>query len=112
MENGTTASPSGVEAAIDHASVAGAMTNGDDLGKAGHKRSVSGSILGSLPFLRSSTKDASPKSPIKDEGEESRPGSESGKRGSSIANALRQSQGRKRKGSLRKTALLGRSFLS
>ncbi|KAF2000113.1 hypothetical protein P154DRAFT_209390 [Amniculicola lignicola CBS 123094] len=77
----------------------------------GHKRSLSGSILGSL-FLRSSPKDApSRASPRREDAldEELGADGESSHRGSSLslANALRQGQARKRKGSLRKTALLG-----
>jgi hypothetical protein len=61
--------------------------------------------MGSFAFLKSSVKDSShrasvpPENIAKDE--------ESARRGPSIAHALRQSQGRKRKGSLRKTAILG-----
>jgi hypothetical protein len=106
MENGTETPSSGVEAAPDRHSM---KKTGGDVGQGGHKRSVSGSILGSLPFLRGSTKAVTPRDAraVKDEGEQARPGSESSRPGSSIAAALRQSQGRKRKGSLRKTAMLG-----
>ncbi|ORX97240.1 hypothetical protein BCR34DRAFT_497051 [Clohesyomyces aquaticus] len=81
-----------------------------DANQGGHKRSLSGSILGSLPFLRSATKDA-PRSPPKHDVDESHErvhaDDDGSTRGSALANALRQSQGRKRKGSLRKTAILG-----
>ncbi|KAF2799554.1 hypothetical protein K505DRAFT_332473 [Melanomma pulvis-pyrius CBS 109.77] len=73
----------------------------------GHRRSLSGSILGSLQFLRSSM-ESTPGSPPKREADGGHDGDESSKPGLSIATALRQSQGRKRKGSLRKTAILGK----
>ena len=66
---------------------------------AGHRRSLSGSILGRLPFLRLATDPASiappPPEPEADD-----------EHNSALASALGQSQ-RKRRGSLRKTALLG-----
>ncbi|KAF2712650.1 hypothetical protein K504DRAFT_350741, partial [Pleomassaria siparia CBS 279.74] len=75
----------------------------------GHKRSLSGSILGSLQFLRSSSKNPTPASPPERGADEADNDGESSKqRGLSITTALRQSQGRKRKGSLRKTAILGK----
>ena len=68
----------------------------------GHKRSISGSLLGGLSFLRAAGKEAaSPKL------EEIPADDESSSRGS-LATALRQTQGtRKRRGSLRKAAMLG-----
>ncbi|KAF2660455.1 hypothetical protein K491DRAFT_588938 [Lophiostoma macrostomum CBS 122681] len=104
MENGTKTPSDSVETATEGHSAQDMKKTDNDAGQGGHRRSVSGSILGSLPFLRSSTKDAPPRDAARDDGEQPRPGSESSKRGSSIANALRQ---RKRKGSLRKTAMLG-----
>lgn len=98
----------------------------------GHKRSVSGNILAKLNFLRNTSEDARPpsrggdkakghekdtplqKSPqsaksrksIDDDGAPSSPVSP-GKGESAMAAALKPSKTRKRKGSLRKTALLG-----
>ena len=65
------------------------------------KRSKSGGILGGLSFLKSS-KDIALQSSMADEAEEQNEGAESA---SSIATARRQSQGRKRTGSLRKAAM-------
>ncbi|KAF2738125.1 hypothetical protein EJ04DRAFT_532599 [Polyplosphaeria fusca] len=84
-------------------------TTGHDVAQAGHKRSTSGGFLGSLSFLRPSSRDAAPKQQPsrRDEGMLAED-EESSKRGSSLATALRQTtQGRKRRGSLRKTAMLG-----
>lgn len=75
--------------------------------KGAHKRSISGGFLGSLPFLRPSTKDVAPPTSPKREEKRHVENEEGTKRGSSLANALRQSQGRKRRGSLRKAAMLG-----
>lgn len=72
-----------------------------------HKRTISGSLLSSLSFLKTSAKDGASRAPATNEEEANDGGGESSKRGSSIAQALRQSQGRKRKGSLRKAAMLG-----
>jgi hypothetical protein len=76
----------------------------EDGSKSGHKRSKSGGILSG--FLRSA-KDAAGKSHTMTEGkDEGHAQEEEGaKRASSIATALRQSQGRQRKGSLRKAAM-------
>ncbi|KAF2872218.1 hypothetical protein BDV95DRAFT_628602 [Massariosphaeria phaeospora] len=76
-----------------------------DGGQVKHKRSISGNLLNSLAFLR--PKEAPSQSPPKHDHERPEENAEGTKRGSAIANALRQSQGRKRKGSLRKTAILG-----
>jgi hypothetical protein len=80
------------------------MRSEEDGSKSGHKRSKSGGILGS--FLRSS-KAAAGKSPTVQEGDDEGhvQDEEGAKTGSSIATALRQSQGRQRKGSLRKAAM-------
>jgi len=81
-----------------------------DGGAGGHKRSLSGSILSRLPFLRTSTEEPLPRSPPKpeDDGEhEHDEGGDGARRISSLGTALRQTSGRRRKGSLRKTALLG-----
>ncbi|TAQ84881.1 hypothetical protein B7494_g6796 [Chlorociboria aeruginascens] len=70
---------------------------------AGHKRSLSGSILSKLSFLRASAdgtnENVSPTSPEDDY---------TSKKGKSLAAALQQQKTRRRKGSLRKAALLGR----
>jgi len=73
-------------------------------GASSHRRSKSGGILGA--FLRSSM-DAMGKAPSTQLGndEEHDQDAEGAKRASSIATALRQSQGRQRKGSLRKAAM-------
>jgi hypothetical protein len=102
MENGTTSRQH------DESSDPHVKKTDKEAKEGGHKRSLSGSILGSLQFLRSSGKDAVSGTSSKrvDEAEEGDNGEESSKqRGLSIATALRQSQGRKRKGSLRKTAI-------
>jgi hypothetical protein len=76
-------------------------------GMAEHKRSKSGGLLGSLSFLRS--KDAAPKPALRLEGEDEGHMEDTEdmdtKAGSSLATALRQNQGRKRRGSLRKAAM-------
>lgn len=83
-----------------------AITPGTGEGSAAsHKRSKSGGILGG--FLRSS-KDVIGTSPAPQNGSDdahAQDDAEGTKRGSSIATALRQSQGRQRKGSLRKAAM-------
>ena len=70
-----------------------------------HKRTKSGGLLGSLSFLRS--KDGAPKPALRLEGEDEghMEDTEDTKAGSSLATALRQNQGRKRRGSLRKAAM-------
>ena len=76
----------------------------------GHKRSLSGSILSKLSFLRtnsednSSTPDRGPRSPESIHGEDRT----SPKKKSAMAVAVQQQKTRRRKGSLRKAALLGR----
>ncbi|KAG0648828.1 Uncharacterized protein D0Z07_5077 [Hyphodiscus hymeniophilus] len=76
----------------------------------GHKRTLSGSILSKLSFLRTSVDDAnissdrglhSPESPHAD-------GTSPKKAGRAMAVAVQQQKTRRRKGSLRKAALLGR----
>lgn len=68
-----------------------------------HRRSKSGSLLSGLSFLRSSKETVS-KQPVEKDGAHLK--NDGGtKRESSIATALRQNQGRQRKGSLRKAAL-------
>ncbi|KAF2473163.1 uncharacterized protein BDR25DRAFT_302155 [Lindgomyces ingoldianus] len=107
MENGIDATRNGGDG-VSKWSLNREPKNADsDASQGGHKRSLSGSILGSLPFLRSSNKDLTPRSPPKREDDDGHVDDESSKRGSALANALRQTQGRKRKGSLRKTAILG-----
>ena len=108
MENGTTTKQHD-ESSDQHVKKTG--KEGKDEG--GHKRSLSGSILGSLHFLRSSGKDAVRGTPAKriNEDDEGSGGEESKQRGLSIATALRQSQGRKRKGSLRKKAIQRRNSI-
>lgn len=78
--------------------------NGDE---SRHRRSVSGGLLGTLSFLRPSAKDPTLKAPTKridDEGSQEQHGEETVER-SKLRSSL--SNVRKRKGSLRKTALLG-----
>jgi hypothetical protein len=75
-----------------------------------HKRRLSGSILGKLPlFLRASTEDLPPLPPPKREDgpSEMENHDETPKKQSAMASVVRESKGRKRKGSLRKTAILG-----
>ncbi|PSN67266.1 hypothetical protein BS50DRAFT_387542 [Corynespora cassiicola Philippines] len=90
----------------------GGKNGGEENGTASHRRSISGSLLNSLSFLRSSSAREAPEPPPRpddqdDEEEQHGEGAEGSRRGSALANALRQSQGRRRKGSLRKTAILG-----
>lgn len=73
----------------------------------GHRRSLSGSILNSLPFIGGSAKGAETESPPKREQEGHVEVANEGRGNSSMAKALHQSQGRKRKGSLRKAAMFG-----
>lgn len=71
-----------------------------------HKRSISGGVPGRLSFLRSSAKENTSKQPSnREETTHNRKAGESSK--PAIAHALRQGQGRKRKGSLRKAAMVG-----
>jgi hypothetical protein len=101
MEDGSRAHTSG-EHGIPQV-VALKVKHDGDGSSSGHKRSKSGVILGNL--LRSS-KDAVGKAPTAQEGkDEGHDQDAEGARGLSIATALRQSQGRQRKGSLRKTAI-------
>lgn len=110
MENGQAATQNGGVGVLHNL-----LANGDvsskasNAGPGGHKRSLSGSIMAKLPFLRSSTEDNTPRSPPK--GEDDPPENDHDddipRRSSAMANAMRQSKGRKRKGSLRKTAILG-----
>jgi hypothetical protein len=77
----------------------------DEGGPSSHRRSRSGGILGA--FLRSSI-DAMGKTPptqIGNDEQEQEQDAEGAKRASSLATALRQNQGRQRKGSLRKAAM-------
>ncbi|KAF1830503.1 hypothetical protein BDW02DRAFT_507445 [Decorospora gaudefroyi] len=73
--------------------------------KSDHRRSKSGGILGG--FLRTSKDAPAGKAPAIQEGRDDTHAqdAEGAQRGSSIATALRQSQGRPRKGSLRKAAM-------
>ncbi|KAF2244180.1 hypothetical protein BU26DRAFT_522877 [Trematosphaeria pertusa] len=103
MENGTTPQQHDGDDAVMSATHE-VKRNGEGGTQLAHKRSISGSILGSLPFLRASAKDAAPRSPPK------RDEHEGAKRGSSLASALSQSQGRKRKGSLRKS-IMGKNMM-
>jgi hypothetical protein len=76
-----------------------------------HKRSVSGSILSKLSFLRTSTEDKNapsvrgPRSPEFNQGDDR---ISPKKVGRAMAVAVQQQKTRRRKGSLRKAALLGR----
>ncbi|KAF2133491.1 hypothetical protein P153DRAFT_381923 [Dothidotthia symphoricarpi CBS 119687] len=67
-----------------------------------HRRSKSGSLLSGFSFLRSA-KESVPKQPADDDGPPEN--AEGAKRGPSVVTALRQIQGRQRKGSLRKAAM-------
>jgi hypothetical protein len=77
----------------------------------GHKRSLSGSILSKLSFLRTNTDDShalserGPRSPDPIHAEER---TSPKKAGRAMAVAVQQQKTRRRKGSLRKAALLGR----
>ncbi|KAF2016227.1 hypothetical protein BU24DRAFT_197058 [Aaosphaeria arxii CBS 175.79] len=109
MENGTPTQHRGDDS-VDHGTVVPVkkIRSENDKSQGGsHRRSISGNLLASLPFLKTSPKDLTsqwpptkePTGPAGDNASENpKPGS------SSIANALRQSQGRKRKGSLRRLA--------
>ncbi|KAF2115925.1 hypothetical protein BDV96DRAFT_646098 [Lophiotrema nucula] len=105
MENGTVARSDDQKASASARQEVKAKNQA--AGPGGHKRTISGGFLGSLPFLRSSAKDAAPKTGQQREQEDgqAKNGSDGTKRGSSLATAL--NQGRRRKGSLRKTAILG-----
>ena len=74
---------------------------------AGHKRSLSGSILSKLSFLRSATenRDTTSANPHTDGAHETLQGTRSPE--NTTLSALEQKKTRKRKGSLRKTAILG-----
>lgn len=109
MENGIDSRAHGGDGHAPRSSTADEVKAADDCGT-GHKRSLSGSILGRLPFLRASTsEDVTPMSPPKreDDTEQDADDGEGSRRSSSLSNALRQTQGRRRRGSLRKTAILG-----
>ncbi|KAF2200935.1 hypothetical protein GQ43DRAFT_441070 [Delitschia confertaspora ATCC 74209] len=112
MENGKdTRRTGGDDVQSEHSPTVGVKKSSDDGTGGGHRRSLSGSILGRLPnFMRRSSEDAAaPRSPPKREDDtitEHGYDEHEGLR-RNIANALRQNQGRKRKGSLRKTAILG-----
>lgn len=82
--------------------------SGGNTGPGGHKRSLSGSILAKLSFLRLSQGDDEPlpQQPHGDDPDESAAAQHGHGEGSVIA-AQPQKKTRKRKGSLRKTALLG-----
>jgi len=72
----------------------------------GHRRSLSGGILSRLPsFLRSSSEEVTPVPTSNDQSDMSQ--HDTGERANAMVTALRQTKTRKRKGSLRKTALLG-----
>ncbi|KAF2271824.1 uncharacterized protein EI97DRAFT_244479 [Westerdykella ornata] len=73
----------------------------------GHKRSISGTLLESLSFLKSSAMSGTSSSARTDDQEHGVEEISGIRRGSSMTQAVRQTQGRKRKGSLRKTAILG-----
>ncbi|KAF2097253.1 hypothetical protein NA57DRAFT_77507 [Rhizodiscina lignyota] len=80
----------------------------------GHKRSLSGSILGRLPFLRPSFEALplpmlSPKVEEKEEPEETKDVSQDAapRMRGAMAAMVRQQKTRKRRGSLRKTAIMG-----
>src|SRR4051812_42021138 len=92
-------SPSGVSTDYSHVTVDQPL---------GHKRSLSGSIMSKLSFLRASADDnqmsASPRSPEFNTGDEKSPK----KTSKAMAVAIQQQKTRRRKGSLRKAALLGR----
>jgi hypothetical protein len=107
MDNGTDTRPPRIQDNIANASTNAKTKKNDGTASAGgHRRTISGSLLSSLSFLRSSNKEANREreAPVED-GE----GDDGPKRGLSIATALRQSQGRKRRGSLRKAAMFGTS---
>ena len=78
----------------------------DDSASSGHKRSLSGNLLSKIPFLRSSSgSDRSLR-------EEQHDGEPKGGTGNSTAAVQQATKTRRRKGSLRKTALLGKGSLS
>jgi hypothetical protein len=85
------------------------VTNGDD--PIGHKRSLSGSILSKLSFLKASADDNhSPidRGPLSPEFTPSDDRTSPKKKSGAMAIAVQQQKTRRRKGSLRKAALLGR----
>jgi hypothetical protein len=69
----------------------------------GHRRSLSGGLLNRIPFFRSASEDKF--SPLS--GQSSVSQHDLPQRDNAMASAIRQTKTRKRKGSLRKTALLG-----
>lgn len=111
MDDGTNAQQDSRDDSMRPGEPAKKKLDKDGHGK--HKRSISGGITGSLPFLRASAK-AAPLEPLSKREDRRQYGTEDKqegvKRGSSIANALRQSQGRRRKASLRK-GILGKNMM-
>ncbi|TKA77674.1 hypothetical protein B0A49_02196 [Cryomyces minteri] len=91
----------------DHTPMAPVSKRPKTAGSTGHKRSLSGSILSRLSFLRSSPDELPPHAKNTELTEEAHDEDTTPKKGGAMANAVRQVRGRKRKGSLRKTALLG-----
>jgi len=81
-----------------------------NLANGGHKRSLSGSILSKLSFLRASADDddREPQSPEYTPGDDRISPISPRKTGRAMAVAVQQQKTRRRKGSLRKAALLGR----
>ncbi|KAH7138973.1 hypothetical protein B0J11DRAFT_31788 [Dendryphion nanum] len=117
MENGDPTQAGGVDSrnhgSASQSQVKKARADTHDNGNQGsHRRVGSGGIMGTLSLLRSSTKHDAPRpltgGPEKHLQDPEEAVEERSKRSSSFATALRQ-QGRKRKGSLRKTAMLGTS---
>jgi hypothetical protein len=105
MDNGTTTN--GYSGSYEKNGAQGASTNRE---VSGHKRSLSGGILSKLSFLRASAEDNQLQA-NGHSGPESLPGYEPTsprKTGRAMAVAVQQHKTRRRRGSLRKAALLGR----
>lgn len=79
-----------------------------DSGPAGHKRSLSGGLLSKLSFLRASAENNQTPADHDEHGQENVSPTSPKKRGGAMAVAVQQQKTRRRKGSLRKAALLGR----
>ncbi|KAF2761476.1 hypothetical protein EJ05DRAFT_473972 [Pseudovirgaria hyperparasitica] len=88
-------------------SLAPTISNGNSKSPSLRRRSPSGSFLSRIPFLKSSEENRSAKTSGNDHHEQSETEQNEEKRGGSLSQALRQVKPRNRKGSLRKTAILG-----
>ncbi len=114
MVYGTVASPNGDEMdqredhiGSTHNGVAQKPSRVSSSGSESHTRSLSGSILSKLSFLRASS-DPNARAKTTADEEDSVPDDDATpKRSNAMASAMRETKSRKRKGSLRKKAILG-----